>query len=841
MIGGLRDPLDFAIAAGDRVYVAEKGGRIAVHEADGAFVANLVDLSAQVNDRQDRGLLDIALHPDFPAQPYLYAFAVIDPPGAAGETGNAAPDGGGNRYAHVLRMEVADDGLSIVPGSQTVLIGAAGRTYDDVSGRGAVDSTDPATVDVVSSERLFEDGDVVVEGLRQDYLKVDSRSHAGGALAFGPDGMLYVSTGDGTSFNFADPRTLDVQSLDSLSGKVLRVDPITGLGLADNPFAEAGDDLSLNRAKVFQLGLRNPFSMGFDEDGRLFVTDTGWFTFEEVNRGQPGANFGWPFYEGGDAGVLEPAPRYRDFPEAAAFYAAVAAGEIELTAAYRAFAHRDDAPGFQAQAITGGNAFVPEDGYPEALAGDYVFADVSQGEVFAVDADDRREVSFLYQTQAGFGPVHFGEGPDGALWYVDTIRDEIGRLRITGGPEPEPDPEDRFQLRLIDAAADVVLDGDLSDGAASLAPGLFGSLAIQVVGRGDATVSAPVRIQIDGPNGFSSDKTENFEPFASFGDDLEGDFAGRGFAAGGYSVTVTANGVTETTEFALAAQPSGTQVVGQVGRTTVSTANADSWTRVTFERALDDPIVVAGPPTTEGGQPGMVRVRDVTATGFEMQIDEWSYLDGFHLPETVGWVAVERGEHVLSNGARLVADTAQVGSGARDIAFGTALEDATVLAQVASTVDDAPVTQRVFDVDADGFGVLLQEEEAADGFHPEETLAWLAVAGGGGDGIARGPHGGRRDPGERADRLRRGASRCGLPRRDADARRARRGRAAGAVPGCRRRDGLRPGRGIAGRGAVPHHGSSGVAGRRDRVADRLRAATRGGVGSGPTPPAPRLR
>ena len=188
-----------------------------------------------------------------------------------------------------------------------------------------------------------------------NYIKVDSLSHAGGSLAFGPDGALYISIGDGTSFNAADPRADSVQDIDSLSGKILRVDPMTGLGLPDNPFVQPGDSLDANHSKVYQLGLRNPFSMGFDQDGQLFITNTGWNSWEEIESGPPGANFGWPYYEGGDNGVLLQAPGYQDFPGAAAFYAAVESGAIKITPAYRAFAHDSGEPGFQIQAITGGD------------------------------------------------------------------------------------------------------------------------------------------------------------------------------------------------------------------------------------------------------------------------------------------------------------------------------------------------------------------------------------------------------------------------------------------------------------------------------------------------------
>ena len=142
-----------------------------------------------------------------------------------------------------------------------------------------------------------------------------------------------------------DPRTVSVQNINSLSGKILRIDPITGLGLPGNPFVKEGDDLSTNSSKVYQLGLRNPFSIGFAQDGRLFITNTGWFGWEEIESGYAGANFGWPYFEGGDGDVLLPTPGYQDLPGnptrnspgAAEFYAAVGGGAITIARAYRSF------------------------------------------------------------------------------------------------------------------------------------------------------------------------------------------------------------------------------------------------------------------------------------------------------------------------------------------------------------------------------------------------------------------------------------------------------------------------------------------------------------------------
>src|SRR5262249_40740063 len=73
------------------------------------------------------------------------------------------------------------------------------------------------------------------------YTPTDSTSHSIGAVHFGPDGMLYLSIGDGTSYNFVDPRAVRVQDTHNLSGKVLRIDPMTGAGVPGNPFYNASD------------------------------------------------------------------------------------------------------------------------------------------------------------------------------------------------------------------------------------------------------------------------------------------------------------------------------------------------------------------------------------------------------------------------------------------------------------------------------------------------------------------------------------------------------------------------------------------------------------------------
>jgi glucose/arabinose dehydrogenase len=433
IIQGLNQPINFKFSPVNPsiVYIPEKGGEIKVFDlSTKTFLPDFVDLSAQVNDSFDRGIIDIALHPDFIHNPYVYVSYAVDPPDTAGQTGNAGPDGGGNRFWYVERFtaDAATNYTTMVPGSGVILEGGAGKLLSDISGGGAVDSTS----DFTQPESGFnaQTGQYV-----DNYLKVDSHSHVGGSLAFGPDGMLYISTGDGTSFDGVDPRTLSVQNINSLSGKILRVDPMTGLGLPDNPFFHTVDSGTANRDKVYELGFRNPFSMGFDQDGHLWISNTGWNSWEAIDLSHPGANFGWPYFEGGDSGVLLETPGYQNLSTASAFYTAVNNGTIDVTPAFQAFSHSDLDPGFQIEAITAGDVIYTGTRYP-AFQNDFFFTDIVRGNVFVVDTSDRRDVSFLYQTTDT--PVHFSQGPDGYVYYAGLSAGVIGRLLIEPATSTSP-------------------------------------------------------------------------------------------------------------------------------------------------------------------------------------------------------------------------------------------------------------------------------------------------------------------------------------------------------------------------------------------------------------------
>ena len=393
----------------DRFFIAEKNGVIKVSQNGELLDTPFIDLSDRVNGTRDRGLLDIAVHPDFfNGSPYVYALYTYDPPEVFQYSGLAGEDGNGNRAGRLTRI-TADPNTNFttaIPGSEVVILGT-NSTWENFNG-------------FANSTNNFNEppAGILADGTNlQDFLAADSESHSIGAVEFGPDGALYVSNGDGTSYNQVDHRSVRVQDIDNLSGKILRIDPITGDGLADNPFYNG--DPNANRSKVYQLGLRNPFRITVDpRNGDVYVGDVGWTQWEEINSAGAGANFGWPYYEGGNGNSLI-AGGYRDLTEAQTFYDNGESVEPSILA----LSHNID--GINAIVlgdIYTGNAF------PEEYRGDLFFNDLGQGIVYNVNFDaDGNVISFDTFTTGANIVVQIIQGPDGSLYYVDLDDGIIGR------------------------------------------------------------------------------------------------------------------------------------------------------------------------------------------------------------------------------------------------------------------------------------------------------------------------------------------------------------------------------------------------------------------------------
>lgn len=432
---------------GQHIFIAEQNGLVKVANASTNQLQSspFIDLRNEVNGVRDRGLLGLELDPKFNSgRPFVYLLYTYDPP-EAGQTNRpgynptfGGQDKPGNRPGRLIRVEAefVNGQWRAKSGTTRVLLGT-NSTFANTRGFDS-NSTIPANFNIPASGFVRDANGNNTNVSVRDYIAGDSESHTVGYVQFGADGALYVSIGDGTSYNAADPRTVRVQDLDNLSGKLLRIDPNTGLGLADNPFATS--DLDSNRSKVFNLGLRNPFRFTFNPDTNLpVIGDVGWFSWEEVNTGR-GKNFGWPAYEGGLNGSNNPTnlrtPNYQNLAGVIPFYPG---GSSAINAQAPLFAFQHQNPG--GDAIVMGD-FYTGNTFPVFYDNALFYANASRGTVNTVLFDQTGQVAGtqLFADNL-FGVVNLKQGPDGNLYYVNlgapiggaTGTGSIGRWRLSSG------------------------------------------------------------------------------------------------------------------------------------------------------------------------------------------------------------------------------------------------------------------------------------------------------------------------------------------------------------------------------------------------------------------------
>jgi hypothetical protein len=173
-------------------------------------------------------------------------------------------------------------------------------------------------------------------------------------------------------------------------------------------------------------------------------------------------------------------------------------------------------------------------------------------------------------------------------------------------------------------------------------------------------------------------------------------------------------------------------LVGEAATATVSQSGTNQWHTVRLDGSYENPIVVAQPPSTDGGDPVHVRLRAVTSTSFEFQLEEWDYDDGGHTSETVSYVVVEAGRHTLSDGTAVEAGAVRADDSFTSVGFAGSFDAAPVALSQAQTRNgsDAVVT-RQRDVSTDGFDVRVQESEA-NGAHTTERVGYIAIESGSG-------------------------------------------------------------------------------------------------------------
>jgi glucose/arabinose dehydrogenase len=451
VFAGLEQPTNFRFAPDGRIFVAEKPGRILVFDnLEDTTPTVFADLRGDVYDNGDRGLLGLALDPEFEeGRPYVYALYtwdhVLGTPWDPEEPEYGEPE------------ESGDPDCPSQNSSNSCLV--SGRLVR-------------LTENVLDPDHAVEEGGLPKEEeLLQGWCQ-QFNSHSVGELEFGPEGALYVSGGDGASYESipdygqlgtpanpcGDPPTavgvkpeespgkpmpnaqggaLRAQNPKLLNGALLRIDPDTGASLPDNPQHESSDE---NTRRTIGKGFRNPFRFTFDpESGEPYVSNVGSSQIEEIDRldAQPAAlyNSGWPCYEG-----IVRQFQYRELglDTCESLYDAEDAEEPETSPPLFAYSHsqtvvpEDECPTESGSAL-GGIAFyegaqLPTD-FPPKYKGALFFADVVRGCVWVMfpgnDGKPDPETTERFMREGKIYPgVEISEGPDGYLYYASLSSDE---------------------------------------------------------------------------------------------------------------------------------------------------------------------------------------------------------------------------------------------------------------------------------------------------------------------------------------------------------------------------------------------------------------------------------
>ena len=366
----LSSPTGITPLAGGRALILEKGGAVRIMNNAGALLATDA-LTLDVCTGSEMGLLGAAVDPAFTVNGFVYLFYTRNGGDCASASG---------RFGRVSRFTMSGD--TIIPASETVLL-------DNIAARGG--------------------------------------NHNGGDLEVGQDGSLYVSIGD-SGQNPRGTGDTAAEDLSLLNGKIVRITTDGGVP-PDNPFV--GDPAAVSCAtagistptskkclEIYDWGLRNPYRFAFDTNTgatRFFINDVGQATWEEVDQGGPGLNYGWNNREGFcDNGSTTSCP-----PTPAGF-----------TDPLTAYPHSSGCT-----FITAG-AFVPNGVWPKEYDGSYLFADGGCGKVWQRTAAGGVDYGTPFATTSGVivDMAFVTSGPDPALYYVTNGSSQLRRITYDAPP-----------------------------------------------------------------------------------------------------------------------------------------------------------------------------------------------------------------------------------------------------------------------------------------------------------------------------------------------------------------------------------------------------------------------
>jgi glucose/arabinose dehydrogenase len=374
---GLSSATAMEIAPNGDLWVLQQGGvvkRFRPGNTTADVVGNL-DLLG-LSSAGERGLLGIAFDPNYASTKHVYLYYTAETPSI---------------HNRISRFTVVDTNAA-----DYYLTGTSTTPADDGS-TGTPTQTIIFELDTLSS----------------------ATNHNGGAIHFGPDGKLYAAVGDNAN-------GANAQTLANLHGKMLRINK-DGTIPGDNPFFSAATG---SERAIWALGLRNPFTFAFQNGtGRMFINDVGQNTWEEINDGLAGANYGWPNVEGNDGTPPSGPGTYR--------------GPV--------YAYSHGSGTFQGFAITGGAFYNPQTPqFPASFTGDYFFADFVNDWINVIDVGSGSVTRFA---SGALGAVDLRVANDGSLYYLARDASAVFRVEHTASEAPNITQEPASQTVSVGATA----------------------------------------------------------------------------------------------------------------------------------------------------------------------------------------------------------------------------------------------------------------------------------------------------------------------------------------------------------------------------------------------------